>query len=571
MSWWITNTSRAKSEQVALAHLVEQAGWLSCVSWRLAENLQLTVDLEIQHNAETFALSMAYPSTFPDTPPIVRPRDAKRLSWHQYGAGGELCLEFRPDNWDPSFTGAMMVESAYRLISGERPPGDEEGVVPSAHQAAVGRDLRGKNLRFIIVQSAIEALNNIRPDVPIAIQAWEKFSKPTWVASLVSIGDASSPIWSASTPKPLASTGMLGFALRTSRKIEQFQNDPGSFADALTTDFRELAERFPENPFNGFLLLNDGVGWTALNLVPSEGKQKVFKYQVVAAPERTSRLPAAHAALPAKRVAIVGCGSVGSKVAVVLARSGIRSFTLVDDDVFFPGNLVRNDLDAEAIGMHKVDALAIRLKNLVVDADVNSRRVALGQQESAGTTESVMEDLAQADLLIDATVDPHAFNLVAAVARRHRKPMVWCKVFAGGIGGIVARVRPDLDPTPTQARDQIQAWCDEHGVPWNGTSDADYNARTEDDDPMVADDADVSVIAGHSARFALDALTRQQSIFPSSAYAIGLLAQWIFRAPFDTWPIDLRQGGDWGEQQNAASADDLKGLLSSLFPGDGRT
>jgi len=566
MSWWITNTSRAKSEQIALAQLAETTGWLVGVNWRLHDNLQLTVDFDMRHDRESFELSMVYPSTFPDTPPMVLPRDGSRLSRHQYGAGGELCLEFRPDNWEPSITGAMMVESAYRLISGERPPGDEEGVVPSAHQASVGREVRGEFARFVLARGAVDALSSLQIDVPTPVTAWDRLEKPNWVASLVGIGDEDSILWSDSAPKPSGSMAAKGFALRTTRDVERFQADPYAFAEALSVEFPALAERLPDHPFDGFVLLGDEDRWTALNLFVHDGRQSAFHYKTIIAPAVSGRLSAEHAVLGEKRVAVVGCGSVGSKIAVALARSGIRNFTLVDDDVFFPANLVRNDLDARAIGRHKVDALTVRLRDIVAFADIDCRRVALGQQESAGTVESIMEELAKADLLIDATADPRAFNLVAAVARRRRKPMVWCTVFSGGIGGVVARARPDVEPAPIQARSQIQAWCDGHGVPWASTAEGDYGARSESGSPLIADDADVTVVAGHAARLVLDTLMRQKSIFPSSAYAIGLKAEWIFKAPFDTWPIDLRAEGEWGDCQDDDSPEGLKDLLASLFP-----
>lgn len=144
--------------------------------------------------------------------------------------------------------------------------------------------------------------------------------------------------------------------------------------------------------------------------------------------------------------------------------------------------------------------------------------------------------------------------------------MVWCQVFAGGIGGIIARVRPGFDPIPTEARSQIRAWCDSHNVPWIAATETDYGIERDNAQPLIADDADVSVIANHASRFILDLLTREQSVFPCSAYAIGLVAEWIFRAPFDTWPIDLRQEGDWGGAQELASSEELKELLTSLFP-----
>jgi molybdopterin/thiamine biosynthesis adenylyltransferase/ubiquitin-protein ligase len=538
------------------------------VNWRVGENLQLAVDFDITHQGEIFALSMAYPSTFPDTPPMVKPRDSKRLSNHQYGAGGELCLEHRPDNWDPAVSGAMMIESAHQLISGERPENKEPAAVPSAHQASVGRELRGENMRFIIPEEVLGVLNILTSDVPVPIQAWDGYTKPTWVAAIATLGADDVAIWSTAEPRPATALSARGFAFRTERNVDRFQIDATGFLDALPTVFPALATLVPED-FKGFILLGNGSRWITLNLFPHEGKRLVFNYKTLIAPATAGRLPSDYAALAGKHVAIVGCGSVGSKMAVMLARAGIRNFTLVDEDVFFSANLVRNELDAGAIGLHKVDALTARLKEIAGSVNINCRRVALGQQESAGTTESVMEDLSKTDLVIDATADPRAFNLVGAVSRRKNRPMVWCQVFAGGIGGIVARLRPGLDPVPSSARDQIQTWCESHGIPWQDGGDRDYSGRSEDGTPLVADDADVSVIAAHAARMALDTLGRQQSIFPASAYAIGLLGKWIFAAPFDTWPIDLRLDGTWGAVQGRASGEEILGFLKELFPEDG--
>lgn len=570
----MSNPARANSERTEFAQLEERAGWLSGINWKLGKHLKLVVEFDIQHNGEMFGLVMSYPSTFPDIPPEVRPKDARRLSGHQYGAGGELCLEYRPDNWCPFFTGAMMVESAYRLISGERPPENEGGIVPSAHQVSIGRDLRHETLRFMITQGAVDILAKIPVDVPLLITNWNNIVNRSWVASLVSLGEVNSFIWAESSPQPSNSSIVRGFVQRTSQGIERFKIDPMNFIDVLPVQFPKLEEQLVAleqelgNNFHCFILLGDDRLWVILYLFRYEGTRKAFCFKPIIVPESLGRLPTNYVSLVEKRVAIIGCGSVGSKVASMLARSGVRNFTLVDDDIFFPENLVRNDLDARAIGRHKVDALATRLKDLVGNADITCQYVALGQQESAGTTEAVMENLAKVDLLIDATADARAFNLVAAVARRHRKPMVWCEVFAGGIGGIIARARPNIDPAPISARDQIRAWCESQEIPWCGNSDGDYGAQFEDSSPQVADDADVGIIAGHAARLALDILTREQSIFPHSAYVIGLSREWIFSAPFDTYPISLLPDGKWGEPQDTASPEALKVLLASLSQKD---
>src|SRR5438876_1558182 len=109
------------------------------------------------------------------------------------------------------------------------------------------------------------------------------------------------------------------------------------------------------------------------------------------------------------------------------------------------------------------------------------------------------------------------------------------------------------------------AWCREQGVPWRG-DDRDYGCRGTGDRPLIADDADVAVIAGHATRMALDALTRSEaSRFPHPAYVIGLSAEWIFSAQFDTRPIDFLEDGAWAGEASPERTVDALGLMTSLF------
>ncbi|MEI2768746.1 MAG: ThiF family adenylyltransferase, partial [Nitrosomonas sp.] len=75
------------------------------------------------------------------------------------------------------------------------------------------------------------------------------------------------------------------------------------------------------------------------------GEKPVLReYQIIKSSELDSRLPEEYDQLSKVRVGIVGLGSIGSKIAVSLARSGMRRFLLVDDDYLVPGNLVRHEL-----------------------------------------------------------------------------------------------------------------------------------------------------------------------------------------------------------------------------------
>ncbi|MGQ3231232.1 MAG: hypothetical protein ACT6R2_20345 [Blastomonas fulva] len=146
--------------------------------------------------------------------------------------------------------------------------------------------------------------------------------------------------------------------------------------------------------------------------------------------------------------------------------------------------------------------------------------------------------LRDSNLIIDATADERVFNLLSGVVADGGPPLVWLAIYAGGIGGLVVRSRPELDPSPQTARARIDAWCADKDVIAPRPA-ARYDADTEDG-PMIADDADVAVIAAHAARFAIDILTEPRvSAFPVSAYFIGLKFGWIFQQPFHSFPVDL--------------------------------
>ncbi len=92
-------------------------------------------------------------------------------------------------------------------------------------------------------------------------------------------------------------------------------------------------------------------------------------------------------------MALVGCGSAGSKIGVSLARSGVGHFVLVDDDVLLPGNLVRNEMDWRDVGGHKADVLADRLKLVNPAATADARRLRLSAQEASGSAAAALRAL----------------------------------------------------------------------------------------------------------------------------------------------------------------------------------
>lgn len=532
MIWYIENLLRNRSEREALEALASSADWLEPVGWRIDSSLRLIWDANISTGGNTFPISLQYPNHFPHSPPSVLPRgDATRWSSHQYGPGGELCLEYGPDNWHPDLTGADLIGSAHRLLEGERPSPDGPGEVASRHKTTLGQDLRNTLMRFMITRSLAELLSKVLPEQMLTASVIGLFTKNTYVNLASSVVMPSGDTWTESLPKPLLK---LGYE-RPAAVLRWPDNSPLPSTESLTAFRAAIAGHNLQLPKVGHVILAQGVLTHAYYL--DEDDDTVFKVSVIPPPPVVARLDVGHLALADRKVGIVGCGSLGSKLAVILARSGIGHFLLVDDDIFFPDNCVRHDLDWREAGAHKADGVARRIELANGAATCVVRKHRLGGQEASGSIESLIEGFASCDLLIDTTADPTVFNYLCAAVAGAKRPLLWAEVFGGGFGGLIARHRPQLEPDPASMRSAIENWCADQGKPLPRPA-RDYGDGAKV--PHIADDADVTVIAAHAARMAIDTLLpRDPSAYPNSVYLIGLAQGWIFEKPFETYPIDV--------------------------------
>ncbi len=71
-----------------------------------------------------------------------------------------------------------------------------------------------------------------------------------------------------------------------------------------------------------------------------------------------------------KRAIILGCGSVGSLVALELARAGVKHFILVDADILEYHNICRHQCGIEDVGDFKVYALKRKILNINPSAEI---------------------------------------------------------------------------------------------------------------------------------------------------------------------------------------------------------
>lgn len=104
--------------------------------------------------------------------------------------------------------------------------------------------------------------------------------------------------------------------------------------------------------------------------------------------------------LATKRAVLIGAGSLGGEVAVLLARSGVGRLALVDNDKFEDVNIGRHVLGTQSLGRRKVNALKDRITR-----DVPTVTVEAFPQMFQTMGARLEAEFAAADIVVITTAD----------------------------------------------------------------------------------------------------------------------------------------------------------------------
>lgn len=540
----LEQTKRMLAETRELDALAAESSWLTKLSWGFTASKEVCVDFDITVLGKVHEAVLVYPDLFPQAPAYVRPRKADEAwSSHQYPRTGTLCLEWGPDNWRPDVSGADLVRSTHKLLALEK-LGPAIGLeTPSRHELTLGQRLRTETRRFVVTPELAAAVIDAAaaPYTPLAVATSSRFTELVSIG--VKLGPDEGPSLSGLPPE-VTDGAVGGVFVRTGWMVRcdgwlGLTSPVKSQAEIRA--FLKVKERWPwadDDDRSGFLLLVDDQ-WRMRPIAIAKGDgDTAYEYSVVDfSGASAARQPERNQGLIGKHVALIGLGSVGSKVAVSLARSGVTRFLLIDDDILAPDNLSRNQLDWQSVGYDKVDGVRGAIRLVRPDAEVKTRTFRFAGQESSAYNTTVLEQVAACDLVIDATASPKVFTAVAAICARRGVALVWGEVFAGGIGALMARSVPGLDADPLAVRAAVNAYL--ATLPEAPFKHAQGYDVEEAGVVYVAGDAEASQLAASLTQFAIDALTGSEARqFPVAAYLLGYQKAWAFEAPFDTRAIE---------------------------------
>lgn len=135
-------------------------------------------------------------------------------------------------------------------------------------------------------------------------------------------------------------------------------------------------------------------------------------------------------------VFIAGCGSGGGQVALQLAMSGIKHFSLVDKQNMKIENVIRHVCGLRYLGQRKIDAL----EDVLLDR--NPAIIVRKFEQDILQWRGLEEEIQRSHLVVLATDDDSTRYLINELCVRTETPFVVGKVFTRGIGGEVFAFRP---------------------------------------------------------------------------------------------------------------------------------
>ena len=204
-------------------------------------------------------------------------------------------------------------------------------------------------------------------------------------------------------------------------------------------------------------------------------------------------------------VMIAGCGSGGGQVALQLAMSGVRKFTLVDNDELEIENVIRHVCGIRYVGWRKTAALADILRDRNPQVEIREF------DEDLLGWRGLQEEVERASLVVVGTDNEPSRYRLNEVCVGTSTPFTVGRVFTRGIGGEVYAYRPGTGGCLAcleriLERTQYREGVREVDLASEEDRQKVYDLEIEEikDSPGLS--VDIGFIAAFHTRFTLDAL-----------------------------------------------------------------
>lgn len=219
-------------------------------------------------------------------------------------------------------------------------------------------------------------------------------------------------------------------------------------------------------------------------------------------------------------ILVAGCGSGGGSVALQLAMSGLKNFTLIDNDTLDPENVIRHICGLRYVGQNKVDAVADVLR------DRNPKIKTRLLHEDLLGYEQLESEIRRATVVVLATDNEPTRYMVNEICVKTATPFVVGKVFTRGIGGEVFAFRPEIGGClacleSRLERTRLREGVREIDLVTEEERNAVYGMEAAEIKDSPGLNVDISFITAFHTRFVLDAVASRLIERPKYLSPIG--------------------------------------------------
>lgn len=402
-----------------------------------------------------FKFELRYPPCYPSGLPNIFPknRSSKWVPRHQYVNGGRFCLNIREKTWCSRLTAAEIIMSLSVLLLAEGirlTKGDKDLLVYEEPEPTIFE----RAARYIkcVLPSDLEfpqnesygrfnyiykfTSNTCRFVITDILDGEDEVESPAvkkvWLTDI--IHRKYKGLWVKLEKNKLRAVLLLD---EPEKLFEYLKNQ-----EIIPTEL-SLPEYLGEDSDFKILALESDQHTPAFFIECNIKKNTVTKWgtYLVDLKNLADRIPNKenYEHLKGKKVTIIGCGSGGSKDAEYLAKSGVGTIVLIDDDILKTENILRHSCLLPDLSIGKVYAVEDKLKKINPDIEIQTLRKNLDIIDTH--TDKLMHD---SDLIIVATAsDEELFN---EYAFSHGIPAIYSKVYPMGFGGEIIRVIPGVTP-----------------------------------------------------------------------------------------------------------------------------
>lgn len=423
MNWWEVWPERYETEIQKLA----ENGWdpHEITTKEQAEHGMRVVQITYTHDNEQYPLEVRFPPEYPFfkgfaylSPDIIT------LPRHHHPISGELCLLAGQAGWQAqTYMADLLLDHGKKIFT--------IADAPSGTYAVENEEPQGEPYSSYLISHPESVF--LVPDIAIPDEIncgnflASRLSSPDKLRfALTQIADTSNQIIDTS-PEMLGSYGKNRSIKGYWKKIDitsvdqvcQLDNpevlcrlvNPKLYqSKCLGTEEYLFAAVFDQEVQQGVY----ETAWRVVHINPSigKGKRKIkaraqlipLKFEDYRTINRLARVPEL-SELSTKSACIVGCGMLGSTIAIKLAQAGISKLYLIDGDTIDATTSVRFALGLQYSGLSKVHALHSYIKGNYPFTAVEPINHTFGNPTISEDYQLAIHALEKADIVVDAAAE----------------------------------------------------------------------------------------------------------------------------------------------------------------------